>query len=761
MPPILFGSLGATGGGIVAGQLGERLLQRFTQPFDSYFGARDAVANYMASLDAWWDNPVLLPSLDTLLELENRGILKEDGHFRSALFGAIRNHGVYSVYERPGLNATQRNAARLWTGAQELKRTVCDPASIMAAWVRDLKTRNEAYDLMERAGGNFEELAKLEEAMFGRPGVSETLHALIHDRISPDDASILLTHAGSRERLWQSILPSLYNLPSAGEFLLARNRGIIDDEGLAKSLKNLGMRDEWIFDFYDRLRLQIPGISDLLRMGSRLLFTPDVAGTYGLYDGFQEQSRPYFRQLGLDYPLGFQIPVDGVWREATLPDLYWGATREILPLNTAYIAYQRLRDTQINRYRDETPNLRPFTLDDLRLHMRVAGYPPPMQDYLIALSHPPLGRRDIQWGLQYGGKDRQWAYAQYLNLGLRPDNASEVTDTQVARVAAKETAWIDSLIASTRKKTVTEIEGMYDDGILTRAQALLQLTDAELPAQLSNQLLDLSDATRARGLLRAAVTATGRDYLSGALSTEETGAALGSYGIQPPRVGELLQIWTIRRSRHRRQADTSRILKWMGQGRISADEARRRLANLGWSDPDTILLLAEAESNLDKLRAREQKQAQADEAKRVRELDRLAKQAEAEAKRLIAERNRIAPRGVWTKWLIDGIVSQDEFRQAMRERNYPDDMIDDYIRDALRPKPPKPRVAPAQPQWPRPTGSAHPAVGVLKKWLKDQVINIDQYAEALRELGYGPDDIERFVSDAGGKPAGNGAPPQP
>lgn len=742
--PIYQGSLGASVGVGVGLGLAERLLGRFTQPFDSYFGAKDAIANYMASLDAWNDNPVLLPSLDTLLEIENRGWAQEAAE-RRALYGAIRNHGVYQLSEGPGLNAPQRQAAALWRMAQNMKRAVSGPEAILAAFSRGYLEQGRARELMDRAGGNWENLLETFQLQFARPGVPEVIRAWITNQLGAADPDVLMKEAGSRWRFWSEILPIFYETPSVGELMLARNRGFLDDAQYRGWIERKGYRHEGMVDLFDKLRQGIPGVSDLLRMISRQLFSPEIVGDYGLYQGYDNRADRYFGQLGLNYPLGFNVPTERGMEECTLPRLYWAMTREILSLGQAYQAYQRLRPDQIRRWQNEIPTLRPFTIDDLRFHLRVAGYPPPMQDYQIALSHPPIGVRAIAQAAQFLDPGRAWIFNRYLDLGFREDDAALQADLQEARKAFQATAVERSIAQSVQKQTIGMIEGLYEDGILDREGARGQLADAGFGGPLATQIIDLVDFRVERALIKGAVAAVRRDYLSGELSLPEAQNQLGRIGIAGPRQQNYLAAWTIQRTGRRRRLETSKILSLTGKGMLSYDEAYRRLGNLGWDQPDAVLLLAEAEASLRDREQRAAKASERDAKARARELERLAKQADAQAAKLRADANRVAPRGVLYKWLQEAIISEDQFRDMMRQRGYPDDLIEDYIRQS---KWQKPRVEPAPGGTGVAAGSKRASQAMLVSWWRDAIITDEQLDAGLEALGYGAEDRERIREEA-------------
>jgi hypothetical protein len=68
----------------------------------------------------------------------------------------------------------------------------------------------------------------------------------------------------------------------------------------------------------------------------------------------------------------------------------------------------------------DNPNLQPFTREDLNVHMRQADFPPGVREWLTALAHPVLGRRDINWGAQFLGWDRGEMQSRFGCWATRP-----------------------------------------------------------------------------------------------------------------------------------------------------------------------------------------------------------------------------------------------------------------------------------------------------------------------------------------------------
>lgn len=736
--------------GMAAHEVASRVFGYALHPVDNYISTQFEPDDYARKLKAWQGQRILYPSPETLIELLNRDMLPG---YEVIAYNALNKHGIRTEYPTHGGRGEQAWSARLeqfglWQAASDLKRSVPGIADALDWRRRFLITDEEAQAIVVRAGGNWKRFAQTLPYMRDRPGIGDVIQAIVRDRLSGADLQRALANTGADVPSFAAMFRAAETMPSVPELMQGVWRGLFGPSEYTQYLKWLGIQDAGAHKLFVELLKTLPSVSDLVAFTSRQLWAPELVGPYGLYDGFDERSRPWFAKLGLDYPLGFNITVDGNQREATLPDLFWAASREILPLQSAYLAYQRLREDQVGKYKAELPNLKPFTIDDLRLHMRVAGYPPPMQDFLIALSHPPIGFRQVQWGIQFGGKDRTWASARYMDLGYRPDDARDLADIAVARDQARQLAWVQSIERRAHTETISEIEGLYDEGLLGRDQAMQQLSAAGLLPALSAQLLDLSDSKRARALLREAVRSTGRDYLSGVLSAAEALSALAGLGINSQRAGELMQIWTIRRSRRRRQADTSRVLKWVGTGRLSTEEGRARLANLGWRDPDLLLLTADAQAQLDRLHAQQLKAAQRDEAAQARQLASIAREHKRAAQEVIAVANRQAPRGVLARWLKDGIITEAEYREQMADRGYTTDVIDDYVKDITAPKAPKPKASRTVRPFPAPSGSAHPTLAMAQKWYLTEIIDEAGFRVILRDLGYGESNIDRIVEAA-------------
>lgn len=728
---------------------GHAVTEAIVHPLRSFLSAEQVPQDTQNLYNSWQDRPLLLPEPGALLDAWIRYTEEDKGNWFE---WALRMQGI-NLGSKGGARFDSRRAW-LWNSVAEAHKGVPAAAEWMLMEARGWMLPNAAMQRVRWSGGNYDRWKEAIRLHLTRPSAEHVNDAALRGLMDDQDIPAEIRAAGGDpdDFLRQWYVYSEY--PSIGESIALANRLGWEEPEFRKALRRNRVITEEAVPLYTELRKGLPGVSDLNMFGIRHSWQPELVERYGYYLEFPKNLRPWYAKLGLNYDVGFQAVTDEGLSDIKLADAYWASHWHVLPLASAFAAYQRFQPDLVRRFQEDNPNLKPFTRDDLNVHMRQADFPPGVRDWLVALAHPILGRRDINWGVQFLGWDRAEMQSRFRLLGYTTDDAAELARIAEARENYRSQAWVRSVETRARQQTVRMIEGLYTDGTIDRPFALRQLSDAGLPGDLSTQLLDVCDFGVERTLVRASVSATSRDFLSGVLSRADAETQLRRIGIQDGRIANYLAAWSIQRSARRKRIETAKIASLVTAGLLGAGEARARLVNLQWSDPDATLLLAEAEGRLAKRVAAEQKSAQTDARQRAKELERLAKDAEGQSKKLRAEANRVAPRSTLMMWRREGQIDDDEFRAMMRERGYPDVDVERYLADAKRDKPRPPKPSPTSPPWPRPKGSAHPAQARLLKWYNDGVISLEDYAGGLTDLGYTPGDVARFVRDA--SPATNG-----
>jgi hypothetical protein len=752
----LFDLASGTGAGLIS-----RATSQLWLPIDQYLSAQAEVSGYLAQQEAWYRNPGLLPGPDALFDLRNKGYFAGT----TMLDMALRHHGILSTAPTADDSPQVRQRKKLWEAVASLKMEYPGVDFWMDLWLRGFVTDEQVIrQKVERAGGHFDSFNEYIYTRYERPGVRDIMDGVFRGRITPEDAAPLMRQAGSHIDLWLPLREAKQASLSTVELTALMNRGVITQAEFRKRLDYLGFTNVAEKELYEELSKGLPGVADLTLMGIREAFRPELAVVYDYYKEFPERTREWYAKLGLDYPVGFDVPKDGGVQPATLADLYWASHWHPMPLGSAYLAYQRMRPERMDRYLPENPNLKPFTKADLQLHMRIADLPPGVRDWMVALSHPPLGRRDVQWGVQFAQKGPGWATEQYLDLGYVREDAELLARVAMAREEKRReaeeyraNAWIRGQQNRVKTRVVDTVEQAYSVGMIDYDFAHRQLHDAGVDEATTSVIVDMADFRVKIGVIKQAIAATSRDFLSGELSSADVEIQLGRLGITSGRVRDYLSVWGIRRDRRRKQLETAKIEALVAQGFLGPADARVRLGNLGWSDPDATLLLAEAQGRLSKRLASEEKARESAIQRRARELERLAKDADAQSRKLRAEANRVAPRSVLMRWVKEGEIGEDSFRSMMRERGYPEGDIDLYWQETQRPRPRPPRPAPTVRPFPRPEGSAHPGLAILRKWFNDGVIDSEKVRDGIKGLGYSDSDTDSFLRDWGAVPTNGSA----
>jgi hypothetical protein len=359
------------------------------------------------------------------------------------------------------------------------------------------------------------------------------------------------------------------------------------------------------------------------------------------------------RKLGLNYGVGFAARHGPGRREVTLADAYWASHWHVLPLARRSRPTSASSPTLSRRFQEDNPNLQPFTRDDLNVHMRQADFPPGVREWLVALAHPVLGRRDINWGAQFLGWDRGEMQSRFACWGTRPTTRP---NWPASRRPGKPTVRRRGCAPSKRGRTSTTvrmIEGLYTDGTIDRPFALRQLSDAGLSEGLSTQLLDIADFGVERPLCERRCRLQARDYLSGVLSRADAETQLRRIGIQDARVANYLAAWGIQRSARRKRLRRRKSPVWLRPA-CWARRGTRQAGEPTMERPRCNALAGRGGGKLAKRLAAEQKSAETNARQRAKELERLAKDADAQSKKLRAEANRIAPRSTLTTWRREG-----------------------------------------------------------------------------------------------------------
>lgn len=564
----------------------------------------------------------------------------------------------------------------------------------------------------------------------------------------PLDLGSAITRAGGNADLWRGYIDTFYEFPSVGDLIEARNRDFINDARFDESLKRNGFGHAWTRELYNKMRDRLPGASDLIHFAVKEAFSVDIANTLRLYDEFPEVITPYMEGQGLGWNLDFQIVANGNQRQASVADLFWAAHWQPISLGQAISMFHIYRPNRMPRYAAAGINVVPFGIEDVRQWARINDYPPTVRDQLVGLSFTPLRLVDIRHALTLNYRffndptfsqnipaatrqniaswDRQWGIEQFRDRGVLPEDAAAQVDMVITEAILQLEGPSKSLIRGATRAAFRSTLKAYRTGLLSIADATTALRRIGLSFPAISTYLAAEDAERQITFINAAMRALRRAYLSGIIGFERALAGLREAGIPEVRATEEIVVWQSEFNLNRRQATTQKILSWVAQGLMTAADARQRLINLGWSNPDLALHLAEAQGKALVLRARAIRAADMDRRRRTAELDKIRREQIRNVNSIQQALRRSTPVATLQRWLRKGQITQPTFIARLVQMGYDPATAAQYAKDATELVP----------------------VATLQRWLRKREISEVTFRNNLAARNLTPETIDKYVTDA-------------
>lgn len=625
-------------------------------PLTGIIDANVAADMYSFQLNSFYRNPQIHPSPEVLFDMYNRKFIDYELMKTLARNQGINLNGIT-------VSARHRNLDRAWTVYQEYSKERPSVAFIMSLWGRGYwaEQSQEARNAIDRAGGS-----------------SST---------------------------WQSYVTAMYEFPPMDTLMQGKLRGVINDDQFTEGMKRHGYGFAHHRNLYRELLKVNPGPADWVHFAVKEALSPDVANGVGLYNEFPEAIGRYLGWHGLNWEIGMPIVANGVNRQATVADLYWASHWQPIAPSQAFGMFHLLRANRLQRYRDAGLDVTAFTMADVDRWLRINDYPNTVRQNLAALSFTPLRLVDIRQALtmnyrfsvdanfrslfpqavqqridQYG---RAWAIEQFRDRGVLPEDANTQVDLALAAAVWTYTAEERSAARSQRKELVKVLLSGYSLGIIDAENLRRRLTNIGLPNGTITAMIEVADAKETLHNSKVAIDAATRGYRKGSINRERYRELLTRSGLTDHSIRNYIENADYNRDYDRIHATTAKIVAWTGQGFLSYQDAKDRLENLGWSEPDTILLLAEANSRNVKLQGQAIRAADATRQKRARELEKALKQAQKNVELIQAAIRRQTPITTLQRMVRKRIITQQQFTDRAIRSGYPADVAAAYLRDAL------------------------------------------------------------------------------
>jgi hypothetical protein len=412
---------------------------------------------------------------------------------------------------------------------------------------------------------------------------------------------------------------------SPSDALKLRWLGVIDNEEYTSLLNAGGIvrsRDATIFDAVSR---RTPEPDGLLRWAMRGIWNDDLAGRYGLDDGFESSPVANFFAkaggVGVDQPpLPGQPEGNANWAALT-----YRAQRPLPGFEPALQMQYRLRPSANDPAMSVVPGVATWGDANTRDMLRLEGFSETIINSLMGLADQPINIRIINEVLLEAVKhpnvaaDAQAAFGDGVDWvkGAFLDHGFSDRTAQLAGDAIRAKA--DDQVHAEKLESQRELRKARRDVFLKR-YAVGTINLADLRDAVAEDQFDRVMVAQAAGVIdlesdlavtESHLAAIKEGYLSGKLSLDQVSAQMTALNLTDARKINYIQEWTWKRGDNQRMLSTGEILAAVKRGIMTPAVALTRLVNLGWTQPDALVEIAQVEQELAQASAHATSAAQA------------------------------------------------------------------------------------------------------------------------------------------------------
>lgn len=393
---------------------------------------------------------------------------------------------------------------------------------------------------------------------------------------------------------------------------------LINDTEYLSLLRASGLVRDADLGFFDVLSRPIPDAATLQGWRVRRLWDEDLAARYGLDDGAEASPiGTYFLRawgVGVDQePYERQPEGSADWAA-----LGYRAMRRLPDPGTAAILQNRLRPQEGSVDISNVEGVRPWTPDHTRDMLRIAGYPEPVIDQLQAIADQPLNIRVANVILREAVKHPEiarmaqdaygagvdWVKEIWLDQGMTDRDASIAAAAVRAQGEDHAMAERDAHLERLRQANRDSYLLQYRLGLATELVTRNGMIDAFYTGEMADQEVAIVKAELDAGIKKAALHALHEAWIEGKIGATQITGELTALGVTEEAAARYEGVWIWERTEKTRMLTTGEILQSLKNGLLSAPLALARLVNLGWSQPDALVEMAQVERDLELSAAR-------------------------------------------------------------------------------------------------------------------------------------------------------------
>lgn len=518
-------------------------------------------------------------------------------------------------------------------------------------------------------------------------GPTDAIQAAQRGFLEPEPANEILSKHGLPQTQIAPLFELLKQRPGTVDIVDFWRREIITDEEATTELRSLGWDDRYVA-IIKEAAFPPPGVSDLIRMAVREVFSPEIAEQFGQFEEIPEAYLKWAKQVGLTTE----------WATN-----FWAA-HWVLP--SVQQGFQMLHRGVI-------------TDEDLERLFVALDVMPFWRANIKAISFRPFTRVDVRRMFSLGILDRAGVKRAYQDLGFDNDKAESMTEFTVR--------WVESTrkVEKDKERDLTkgDIIGLFNDGLLTEEVANGHLRTMGFSADEAELLIQREIVQELRQDRKADISLIVDQAKIKVLTFQEAQDRLNGLDLTRKEMERATIDVTRATSQRTRLPSKGDLDEWVQLELISLDQYTNELDNLGFPAKYVSLYT---------------------EAIQLETADDLLAAEEREARK--AEPRPIT-KGNLDSLLRTEIIDIDEYQTGLETLRFDETAINRFVEQIIveieeRRIADEARIARGEEAADKERLLSRVVLGKL---LIKGIIQFPAYEEGLRQLGFSPESIELLV----------------
>lgn len=440
---------------------------------------------------------------------------------------------------------------QIWEFLSRIRLTAGELQGLVA---RGYMNEQDAFMELIRDGYNREDAQAVLDLGWSVPNANILLQDALFRNQSWETLGETIGYAGIHPEYRDAYINAVLAKPDPAEMIRYMLRHDPNLSNLPDELRRLGIHPDYL-DVFRELSYPVPPIGDVITMAVREAFSPAIAGRFGQYDDYPSDLTRYAAMNGISEE----------WAQR-----YWAAHWSLPSPQQGYEMFHRGI----------------ITREELVLLMRALDIMPFWRDKLIEMAYRPLTRVDVRRMYTIGVLTETEVEKAYRDVGYSDENARRLRDFVVKNT-----------LQSQSGLTVGKIVTAYKNGYTDRSGAYNAVLDLGIKPQQASDIMERADLQLQWQAKKDAIAAVQAQYKEEIIDESEARSQLSGLRLPNDKVNNLITRWTKDGIAEKKtlwtKADT---LSLLASGIITSSRATQELTLLGYNNERASALIKKATS---------------------------------------------------------------------------------------------------------------------------------------------------------------------